>query len=180
MSLGLKRGTVALEPHDDAWDAAARQTIRALRDILGQDALDIQHVGSTAIRGTVAKPIVDIAVCVRRLDDARRHDAALAAQGIIFRKREFGEQLLYVIGEGEVRTHHIHVLCSGDPAWRNYNLFRDYLNAAPEAEARYTALKRALGAACAGNREAYTQGKAPLIRQLLEEAHAWDAAGHLK
>ena len=49
MSLGLKRGTVQLEPHDKQWDEAAIQTIRKLKSILGDDAIDIQHIGSTAI-----------------------------------------------------------------------------------------------------------------------------------
>ena len=49
MSLGLKRGTVQLEPHDKQWDEAAIQTIKNLKSILGDDAVDIQHIGSTAI-----------------------------------------------------------------------------------------------------------------------------------
>ena len=49
MSLGLKRGTVQLEPHDKQWDEAAIQTIKKLKSILGDDAVDIQHIGSTAI-----------------------------------------------------------------------------------------------------------------------------------
>lgn len=49
MSLGLKRGTVRLEPHDKQWDDVAVQTIKTLKSILGDDAIDIQHIGSTAI-----------------------------------------------------------------------------------------------------------------------------------
>ena len=49
MSLGLKRGTVQLEPHDKQWDEVAIQTIKILKSILGNDAIDIQHIGSTAI-----------------------------------------------------------------------------------------------------------------------------------
>ena len=64
MSLGLKRGTVQLEPHDKQWDEAAIQTIKKLKSILGDDAVDIQHIGSTAIPAIKAKPIIDIAVGV--------------------------------------------------------------------------------------------------------------------
>ena len=49
MSLGLKRGIVQLEPHDKQWDEIALQTIKTLKSILGDDAIDIQHIGSTAI-----------------------------------------------------------------------------------------------------------------------------------
>ena len=64
MSLGLKRGTVQLEPRDKQWDDVAVQTIKTLKSILGDDAIDIQHIGSTAIPAIKAKPIIDIAVGV--------------------------------------------------------------------------------------------------------------------
>lgn len=64
MPLGLKRGTVQLEPHDKQWDEIAIQTIKTLKSILGDDAIDIQHIGSTAIPAIKAKPIIDIAVGV--------------------------------------------------------------------------------------------------------------------
>ena len=80
MSLGLVRKTVRLEAHDPLWDRAAREAIALLRDILGPDARDIQHVGSTAIPSVRAKPIVDIAVGVNRMEDMRRHDEELAAR----------------------------------------------------------------------------------------------------
>ena len=59
MSLGLKRGTVQLELHDKQWDEAAIQTIKILKSILGDDAIDIQHIGSTAIPAIKAKPIIE-------------------------------------------------------------------------------------------------------------------------
>ena len=67
--LGLKRGTVTLLPHQAAWEENAKDTIALLWTVLDGIALDIQHVGSTAIRHIHAKPIIDLAVGVRRLDD---------------------------------------------------------------------------------------------------------------
>ncbi len=58
MSLGLKRGTVQLEPHDKQWDEAAIQTIKILKSILGDDAIDIQHIGSTAIPAIKSKHLL--------------------------------------------------------------------------------------------------------------------------
>lgn len=60
MSLGLKRGTVQLEPHDKQWEEVAVQTIGKLKAKLGEDAIDIKHIGSTAIPAIKAKPIIDI------------------------------------------------------------------------------------------------------------------------
>ena len=173
MSLGLLRGTVRLEEHDDAWDASAREVIRDLWEVLREDAADIQHVGSTAIRGIAAKPVVDLAVGVRSLDDMRRHDAALAERGILFRKRQFGDQLLYVVGEEDVRTHHIHVVIWNGEAWRDYIAFRDYLNAHPHKAGQYSALKMSLAARFPTDRESYNRGKQDLIASLLREARSW-------
>ena len=177
MSMGLKRGMDRLEPHDPAWDAAAEHIIATLWNVLGPDALDIQHVGSTSISGVVAKPIVDIAVLVPQVEDMRRHDSGLAKQGVLFRKQELGGQLLYVMGEGEIRTHHIHVLSLGDPAWRDYILFRDYLRVHAEQAVQYSNLKMELATRFSNNRESYTLGKSALIKRLLELARAWDSAG---
>ena len=60
MTLGLKRGTVKREPHDKQGNEIAVQTIKTLKSILGDDAVDIQHIGSTAISVIKAKPIIDI------------------------------------------------------------------------------------------------------------------------
>ena len=79
--LGLQRGTVRLVPHDDTWPQEAACTIRQLREILGATAVDIQHVGSTAIPLIEAKPILDLAVGVRALTDLQPALPALARQG---------------------------------------------------------------------------------------------------
>ena len=84
MSLGLKRGTVQLEPHDKQWDEAAIQTIKKLKSILGDDAVDIQHIGSTAIPAIKAKPIIDIAVGVtdfeKIISSYRRKESFIAVR----------------------------------------------------------------------------------------------------
>ena len=58
--IGLKRGTVKLTAHQDEWDKEAKQTIEELKYLLGNTAVDIQHIGSTAIPAIHAKPILDL------------------------------------------------------------------------------------------------------------------------
>ena len=81
MTLGLKRGTVALVPHEAAWEEEAARIIEKLKGILGDAAVDIQHVGSTAIPAICAKPIVDIAVAVRSFAEINAMQAELEARG---------------------------------------------------------------------------------------------------
>lgn len=172
---GLVRGTVALSEHDDSWAAEAERCISVLREILGDDALDIRHVGSTAIRGICAKPIIDIAVGVADPDRMPGHNAELEEHGILYRTREHGEQLLYVCGDmrKDIRTHHIHVVVMDSDAWKNYVNFRDYLNCHGEDAQAYSELKRRLAERFPHDRELYTAGKQDFIAGILKKASEW-------
>lgn len=173
--IGLKRGTVELLPHQSEWEDVAAETIMLLKASLIDVAIDIQHVGSTAIQNVCAKPIIDIAVGVRTLDSIKPYIELLGKNGIIFRKEDVKEQLLFVIGdfEKEFRTHHIHVVEWNSVAWNNYINFRDYLNAFPEYAKEYDDLKKRLALEFANNRESYTAGKHELINKILKQAYLW-------
>ena len=173
--IGLKRGTVELLPHDPQWKNAANETIILLKSLLQDVAIDIQHVGSTAIQNISAKPIIDIAVGVNTLDSIKPYIELLKKNGIIFRKEDVKEQLLFVIGdfEKEFRTHHIHVVEWNSIAWNNYINFRDYLNAFPEYAKEYDDLKKKLALEFANNRGNYTAGKQEFIDRILKQAHLW-------
>ena len=131
--LGLKRGTVELIPHQTVWEEDAAKTILLLKSILNDAAIDIQHVGSTAIKNICAKPIIDIAVGVNSFNSIKPYIGLLEENGIIFRKEDVERQLLFVIGdfEKDIRTHHIHFVEWDSAEWNNYINFRDYLNAFP-------------------------------------------------
>ena len=175
MSVGLKRGTVALEPHQPEWEEAARAAIYELKALLGGDIVDAQHVGSTAIRGIWAKPIIDIAVGVRNFDDMLSRNAELAAHGVIYRRQDHPGQHLYVRGdvENDFITHHIHVVIYGGAQWRDYLNLRDYLNCHPAEALQYSALKQRLLAQYPDRRAEYTAGKAAFVADILARARAW-------
>lgn len=173
MSIGLKRGIVRLEEHQTAWEDSARDVAQLIRDALGDEAVDVQHVGSTAVPGILAKPIVDLAVAVEDYDAVLARREALEARGIMLRLDERPEQLLFAMGDfgADTRTHHIHVVKADSREWRDYLAFRDYLRTNDEAAARYEALKVILAKRYADDRAAYTEGKATLVSELLVEAH---------
>ena len=131
--LGLKRGTVELIPHQTVWEEDAAKTILLLKSILNDAAIDIQHVGSTAIKNICAKPIIYIAVGVNSFNSIKPYIGLLEENGIIFSKEDVERQLLFVIGdfEKDIRTHHIHFVEWDSAEWNNYINFRDYLNAFP-------------------------------------------------
>ena len=176
--IGLKRGTVELLPHNPLWEDVAAETIKKLKSLLNDVAVDIQHVGSTSIQNICAKPIIDIAVGVNTLDSIKPYIEQLEKNGIIFRKEDVKEQLLFVIGdfEKEFRTHHIHVVEWNSVAWNNYINFRDYLNAFPEYAKEYDDLKKKLALEFANNRGNYTAGKQEFIDRILKQAHLWEVS----
>lgn len=176
--LGLKKDTVVLCDHDPAWKTEAEKTVCELRDLLGGLALDIQHVGSTAVSYIKAKPIIDIAVGVKELSSVRDLAKDLLQKGFHLCESACSEkQLLFAAGSfyegtGDTQTHFIHVVIYGSMEWINYINFRDYLCKNYSAAKEYEALKISL----AGNlpekdaRRYYTDGKSKFINYLLRKA----------
>lgn len=175
---GLKRGQVRLEPHQQDWAAQAEAIIKLLRQVLGEQARDIQHVGSTAIAGICAKPILDLAVAMDSPEEILPWLPALEQQGFVFRGQDVPGQLLLVRGDfqQDTRDCHVHVVQWHSDAWQNYLNFRDFLNAFPERAQEYQALKQRLARQFPHDRQSYTQGKQQLINSLLEQAQHWQSA----
>lgn len=176
--LGLKRGTVCLAPHDDYWEYNAKKTISLLWFVLDKIALDIQHIGSTSIKNIHAKPIIDIVVGVKQLDDILPYIPFLKEKNIFFRGDERTEQLLFVKGDftKDTRTHHIHIAIWNSDIWNNYIAFRDYLNEFPEKAIKYDLVKMNLAQLYSNNRTTYTNEKNEIISQLLIEAKVWKSS----
>ena len=175
MSIGMKRGTVYLGPHQEEWERAAEETIQTLKRIFVSVAVDIQHIGSTSIRTISAKPIIDIAVAVNDYELVLNKCDELEKAEIVFRFDERPEQLLFVMGdfEKDTRSHHIHVVLYGSDEWNNYINFRDYLNTHIAAAKEYEAVKLRLAEQYPDDRIAYTDGKQEVIDKLLAEARVW-------
>ncbi|MBQ6066612.1 MAG: GrpB family protein [Clostridia bacterium] len=182
--LGLRRGTVVLYPHETEWEEEAARTIACLKAILGDAARDIQHVGSTAVRSIMAKPIVDIAVAADDFDRVLAKREPLERAGFYYRPGSLEGQLLFARGSfydgtGDLQTHFIHVVKAGGADWFNYIRFRDYLNACPTAAKAYEDLKVSLARECPvdAGRERYLAGKYDFIRRTLRDAAAWAFLG---
>ena len=171
MSLRLERGTVQLEPHDKYLDKTATQTIETLKSILGDDAIDIQHIGSTAIPAIKAKPIIDIVVEVTDFDRIMLHNEQLRRKGIFYQDSDVECQLLYVMGdmEADIRTHHIHIVKWNGTEWKNYIHFIDYLKANENMALQYENLKEEMEGRYADDRVAYTNNKQNMINRISDK-----------
>jgi GrpB-like predicted nucleotidyltransferase (UPF0157 family) len=169
--LGLQRGTVRLVPYTAQWARLFAAERRRIESALGALALAVEHVGSTAVPGLCAKPILDIGVAVRRSADAAACVAPLMRLGYEYLgdRRGTGGHF-FAKGDDARRTHYVHVVAHDSAEWADYLRFRERLRADAAARDEYAQLKVALAAAHATDRESYTRAKEAFIRRILAGA----------
>ena len=167
-AIGLARETVLLVEYTETWAACFRAERAEILRALGQLAVDVQHIGSTSVPGLLAKPIIDIAVGVRSLDDVEQAVPVLSALGYeYFGDREGTGEHFFAKGTDHRRTHYLHMAEIESRNWRDYLKFRDSLRADTVLREEYAELKRRLAAEYALCRKLYTDGKANFVRGVL-------------
>lgn len=160
------------------WTERFAQEAAAIRRILGANCAAVRHIGSTAVPGLCAKPIIDILPVVYDLSLTDAAQAAFERIGYEY-LGEFGiPGRRYLRKGGDERTHQIHILAQSDRRNIERHLaVRDYLRTHPEAARQYGALKTALAARFPYDIEGYCDGKAAFMQQLEREALIWQARG---
>lgn len=169
---GRERRAIVLVPHDPAWSDRAAAIRAALAGALAGVAVRIEHVGSTAVPGLDAKPIVDLQVAVADPGDEATLTPAMAAQGLELRVREPGHRM-YRTPAHDV---HVHVWVAGSDHERRHLVFRDWLRRSPADRARYAAVKHELAAREWEEMNDYAQAKGAVIAQITVRAEAWARA----
>lgn len=169
--VGLDKTQVALIPYQERWKTIYAEEERWLWKRLRGVATDIQHVGSTAVPGLCAKPIVDIGIAVRGDGAIQRVVERLVADGYVDggdAGRDGGYLLVRESAPG-VRTIHAHVVDEADEQWKYYLGFRDMLRRSAAMRTRYEALKKDMAEKHAKDRKAYTASKNDFIQSMLRE-----------
>jgi len=166
-----RAGGPQLEPYGPSWPATAEAAIAELSAALPGLFSAIEHIGSTAVPGLAAKPIIDLMAATSSLDAVAARDADFAALGYERIESGMPERLFYQRHQDGRRSHHLHVVL--DPTWttRNERLLRDHLRSHPVDALRYEALKRHL-ASLHESCDDYTRGKTPLVQELTDRARA--------
>jgi len=170
--LGLKRGTVKLASAHDEWARLFEEEKQRLIKAIGKYILDIEHVGSTAISGVPAKPIIDIRIAIPSLDDSYIENmiAPLKAMDYSY-MHKFPDRHFFAKGPEECRTHHISfVKANSEVGWQDAILFRDYLRRNDGAREEYAVLKRELAKKFAEDRASYTKAKEEFIGKIVQLA----------
>lgn len=171
---------VIIVEYDPQWPNMYEDEKARVLDAIGHAVVAIEHVGSTAVPGLGAKPIIDIMVGIPRLADAQQCIEPLRSIGYEYVPEyevQLPERRYFHKGPAGARTHHLHMVEPTSEFWERHLLFRDFLRAHPEASQHYDALKKELAAKFGPDREGYTEAKTPFIRAVEEKARAAKASG---
>ncbi|WP_278620271.1 GrpB family protein [Ectopseudomonas oleovorans] len=164
---------VELHPYDSSWAQTFEIERKRLISLLPGIFVDIEHIGSTAVPGLVAKPIIDILAGVKSISTSAEITPILCQSGYNT-STEFNDSLSdrkwFMRWANGHRTHHLHVVVHNSEIWHERMKFRNCLRSNPEYAEKYAALKARLATTYSTDREAYTNAKAEFIRAIVHEA----------
>ena len=167
------KAPVVIVPWNPEWSREFEQERTRLEETFDSTSAVVEHIGSTAVPGLAAKPVIDIMVGVAALSEAEARIDSLRALGYEYvpayeaqlpHRRYFRKPIV------EPRTHHLHCVVRETSFWHDQLAFRDYLREYPAAAKAYATLKRNLALQYVADREAYSEGKSEFITSILTHA----------
>jgi GrpB-like predicted nucleotidyltransferase (UPF0157 family) len=167
---------VFVVPYDPRWPSLFALERSRVEAVVGPWLEVVEHVGSTAVPGLDAKPVIDLMVGVRDIQGARRCIRPLEEIGYSYwAENPNPDRMLFVRFVDTRRTsrsHNLHVVEVGGDLWNDRIVFRDHLRSHPEAVDEYARFKQVLAERLRDDREAYTRAKTDFILAILERARA--------
>lgn len=170
------REPVVVVPYDPSWRDRFASWQDRLGAELGAAALDIEHIGSTAVPGLAAKPVIDIHVTVADVEDEPAYVPAIERSGVALRSRDADHRYFRPAGD-RPREVQVHVSDAGSEWLAGHLLLRDYLRADEKTREAYGSLKLELAAQFRDDRIAYNEAKTAFILDALDRAREWQRIG---
>jgi len=170
--IGLNKDLVSVYPYDKTWPKEYEKEAKILKSLLKDFDIKIEHVGSTAIPGLSAKPIIDIAIGAKNEKDLFAVATRLENNGYdILNSFETKGEVLARKGAPECRTHYIHIQLLKSEYWNEFVYFKKYMLEHPDKVKEYQRLKEELSQKYADERKKYTAAKNEFISKILKEAY---------
>jgi GrpB-like predicted nucleotidyltransferase (UPF0157 family) len=168
-------GNIVLVAHNEMWPAAFEAECSAILGLLADLPIQLHHIGSTAIPGIVAKPVIDMLGVVHSVDelDTRAHDLTTLGYEALGEFGIPGRRYFRKNARDGTRTHQLHAFAAGSPEIDRHLDFRDYLRAFPREAEGYASLKQRLAVSCGSDMTAYSEGKTEFIRGVEQRAASW-------
>lgn len=170
--VGLKRGTVLMCNYCAEWEIEAKNIIVQLKEVLGAYAVDIQHIGSTSIKGIKAKPIIDIAIGVKDFADLDNYLEPLLNIGVYKSSGQPFEDIILFSKDDDNgnRVNNIQVVIYGEEQWNKHILFRNYMNSHPDKALEYERIKVESAELFTNDVLSYSNYKSAFIADCIEKA----------
>ena len=166
--MGLVNGKVSLENNYCLWKNMFEEEKNNLTKLFDNDSFIIEHVGSTAVEGLLAKPIIDIAIGVNSFKELDKYKELLSNRYTIKDNTDYNEILLIKEYNNET-LFLIHVLLKNDKRFNNMIKFRDILINNQDILKEYETIKKELAKKYANDRKMYTKSKNDYIEKVLKE-----------
>ena len=166
---------VEIYDYDKEWPLKFAKEKANIMSVIGPRIVAVEHIGSTAVQGLCAKPIIDIMVGIRRLADAKHCIVPLQSIGYEYvpeYEASLPERRYFRKGPSEMPNKHFHLHMAEHDSdfWKRHLRFRDYLRTHPDTAQQYCELKKKLAAKHRLNREAYTEAKTEFIKSVVRKA----------
>jgi GrpB-like predicted nucleotidyltransferase (UPF0157 family) len=165
---------IIIADYDPQWPILYEEEEARILGVIGDKVVAIEHIGSTAVPGLGAKPIIDIMVAVRHLADADECIEPLQSIGYEYvpeYEASIPKRRYFRRGSQEAHRH-LHIVERRSDFWERHILFRDFLRAHFEIAQQYYQLKKELAAKFGSDRDAYTDAKMSFIESVVAEARA--------
>lgn len=171
--------TIRVVPYDELWPARYEAEAKRIREAVGDIVVQVHHIGSTAVPGLSAKPIIDMLVEVSGLAELDSRTPVLESLGYEAKGEHGipGRRYFRRHDASGVRTHQVHAFDVRSLQADRHLAFRDYLIAHPQVAQAYGELKRQLAERFPTDKYAYMDGKDSFVKHYESEALAWRSRG---
>jgi len=166
----MEEQEIKLVSYTDNWAGKFTKEKARIEGILSSYPHLIEHIGSTAVPGIEAKPIIDIAVKIESLDLVPQFIDPLADIGYLY-EGEFGLPGRHFFTRGSPREYHLHIVDHTTDHWTRWLTFRNLLRSDDAVRRTYVELKRTLAKEFRTERQKYTAGKSEFIDTMLQKPH---------
>lgn len=162
-----RKEAVRLLPYNPEWAVTGEMIKKDMLDVFSKLAVEIRHIGSTAVPGLKARPIIDIAVAVRDFKEIPKFYDKLLEMGYHHKAESDSENQIFLYSQKNRFNVYVHIVIHGKTLWNSYVAFCECLKKDNEVCRKYEELKESLAARHAFDRRAYSSGKSEFVRRIL-------------
>lgn len=156
--------------YQEEWEELFRQEAAEIKRILGEECVAVHHIGSTAVRGLAAKPVIDLLPVVKNIETVDLLNSKFELLGYEAKGENGLNGRRYFQKGGDLRTHHMHIYENGSGEIYRHLAFRDYLKKHPQEAEKYGTLKKELAMKYPTDIERYIKGKESFVKEMEKRA----------